>query len=359
MSAFAVKVVPITIEAHPNADALELARVADYRAVVAKGQFKTGELAAYIPEGAVLPAALIEEMGLTGKLAGSKHNRVKAIRLRGSLSQGICFKARPEWVVGQDVTAELGVEKYEPVIPPALAGEVYGLTPHERVHFDIENIKAFPSIFVEGEEVVFTEKMHGTFMMAVGLPSRLARETSDGHAPGDRFGVSSKGLMHKQLGIKHSENNINNTYIRAARENGLVEALPALAETFDQPVFVLGEVAGPGVQDLTYGQVAGKPILRAFAIVIGTRFVNDAELEHLSGLLGLARTPVLYRGPFSARVLAEHTDGKETVSGQELHIREGVVVTPVIERRHDDIGRVILKSVSEAYLLRKNGTEFN
>ena len=39
--------------------------------------------------------------------------------------------------------------------------------------------------------------------------------------------------------------------------------------------------------------------------------------------------------------------------------REGVVIRPHDERRHDIIGRVILKSVSDAYLLRKNGTEHN
>ena len=96
MSTFAVKVVPITIEPHPNADALELARVGDYRAVVKKGEFHSGDLVAYIPEGAVLPPELIEHMGLTGRLAGKDANRVKAVRLRGALSQGLCLACRPE-----------------------------------------------------------------------------------------------------------------------------------------------------------------------------------------------------------------------------------------------------------------------
>ena len=56
---------------------------------------------------------------------------------------------------------------------------------------------------------------------------------------------------------------------------------------------------------------------------------------------------------------AEHTDGRETISGRGLHIREGVVVRPCAERRHEALGRVQLKSVSERYLLRKGGTEYN
>jgi len=40
-------------------------------------------------------------------------------------------------------------------------------------------------------------------------------------------------------------------------------------------------------------------------------------------------------------------------------MREGVVVKPLFERYDDEIGRVALKSVSEEYLLRNKGTEFN
>ncbi len=53
------------------------------------------------------------------------------------------------------------------------------------------------------------------------------------------------------------------------------------------------------------------------------------------------------------------TNGKEAVSGEEANIREGVVIRPTEERRELELGRVILKSVSEKYLLRKNATEFN
>ena len=72
-----------------------------------------------------------------------------------------------------------------------------------------------------------------------------------------------------------------------------------------------------------------------------------------------SRRVMTHRGIFSKEALDEHTNGKETVSGKNLHVREGVVVRPVIERRHDEIGRVQLKSVSEKYLLRRGGTEFN
>ena len=71
MSTLRVTAEVLTVHEHPNADALELAQVGLYRAVVAKGAYRTGDAAVYIPEQSVLPAELIEELGLTGRLAGS------------------------------------------------------------------------------------------------------------------------------------------------------------------------------------------------------------------------------------------------------------------------------------------------
>ncbi|MGH3544523.1 MAG: RNA ligase (ATP), partial [Mycobacteriales bacterium] len=92
MATLRVTAEQLTIFPHPNADALELAQVGLYRAVVPKGVYSTGDYALYIPEQAILPDSLIAELGLTGRLAGSKKNRIRAIRLRGELSQGIVFR---------------------------------------------------------------------------------------------------------------------------------------------------------------------------------------------------------------------------------------------------------------------------
>ena len=87
------------------------------------------------------------------------------------------------------------------------------------------------------------------------------------------------------------------------------------------------------------------------------------EIENLTELFAklpkLSNVPVLYEGPLTCEVIAEYTDGMDTLNGQ--NIREGIIIKP-----HDDpflsfveVGRPILKSVSEAYLLRKSGTEYN
>ena len=79
--AFESRVYALRIEQHPNADRLELAAIGGFRCVVGKGSFVDGDLAAYIPEAAVCPDWLIAELGLEGKLAGSKKNRVDELQV--------------------------------------------------------------------------------------------------------------------------------------------------------------------------------------------------------------------------------------------------------------------------------------
>ncbi len=356
MAHFAVSVVRLVIEPHHQADALEIARVGDYQSVVRKGQFVTGELAAYIPEQAILPAPLLDAMGLKGKLAGSGGDRVKAVRLRGVLSQGLCYKARPGWVEGQDVTAELGITKYEPPVPTHMSGAVFSAGLDRCIRYDIENIKRSPDVLAPGEQVVYCEKIHGTWAQ-LGVMS-----LAHAHPEQGRLIVASKGFASQGLAfMPDAPDNAQNLYLRAARKLDLLNKLGPL----DRTVFVLGEVFGAGVQDLGYAASAGQDAtlgVRVFDVYEGEpgqgRYLDDADLDAFCETHGLERVPVLYRGPHSREALAEHTDGREAVSGQAAHMREGIVVRPVVERHDVTLGRVQLKSVSAAYLLRKNATEY-
>ena len=47
---------------------------------------------------------------------------------------------------------------------------------------------------------------------------------------------------------------------------------------------------------------------------------------------GIAQVPVLYRGPHDLVEMGKHRDG-ETVAGGGAHMREGIVITPTVERR--------------------------
>ncbi|MFJ3643171.1 RNA ligase (ATP) [Streptomyces sp. NPDC090108] len=354
MSTLRVTAEVLTVHDHPNADALELAQVGLYRAVVAKGVYRTGDTAVYIPEQSVLPGALIEELGLTGRLAGGDGNRVRAVRLRGELSQGLV--CRPDALAGVDLAraaaegtdfAELlGITKWVPPVPPTMSGEVER-APELLPWTDIENIQRYPDIFVPGEPVVLTEKLHGS--------ACLLTYTADG----DRVRVSSKGFGARSLALREDPRNL---YWRAVRAHGVAEAAARLCERLGaRRVGIFGEVYGAGVQDLTYGADGRRATLgyAAFDVAAeldGTvRWLDAAEL--LAGELPLA--PVLFSGPYDIARVTECASGRETVSGRELHLREGVVIRPAVERYSAVTGgRAIAKAVSPAYLTRKGGTEY-
>lgn len=389
MSTFAVKVRKIEILPHPNADALELAQVDDYRCVVKKDQYKSGDLVVYIPEAAIVPEWILKQYNFwnekenKGMLSGPEGNRVKAIKLRGELSQGIVIPVITDYPhslpygqcavrnehdedvfmnIGEDVAKWLGITKYEPPIPVHMAGEVFNAGSHLTVNYDIENFKAFPTVLQDHEEVVITEKLHGTFCQVVIVPEKDANENMF-HG---RILVASKGLGAQGLCFKANEQNETNVYVRALKASGLFDKLlnqfsVFFGENGPIPFFVLGEVYGPGVQDgFSYGNDLK---FRVFDMGYGyrgeQRYLNWNMVKENTKLLKVETVPELYVGPFSKEKMLELTSGKETVSGESKHMREGVVVKPTTERRDFNLGRVILKSVSEEYLTRKGGTEYN
>ncbi|MFE6224097.1 RNA ligase (ATP) [Streptomyces sp. NPDC057854] len=355
MSTLRVTAEVLTVHPHPNADALELAQVGLYRAVVAKGAYRTGDIAVYIPEQAVLPAALVDELGLTGRLAGKASDRVKAVRLRGELSQGIV--CRPGALAGVDLAraaadgtdfAEvLGITKWVPPIPPTMSGDVEA-APELLPWVDIENLHRYPGIFEPGEPVVLTEKIHGTACLLT-------------HVAGDgRTYVSSKGLGAKGLALREDPRNL---YWRAVHAHGLPAVAERLAARLGATrVGLFGEVYGSGVQDLAYGadarrEAIGYALFDVSAEIDGeVRWLDPAEVLE-PGEVPLV--PRLYEGPYDLDAVLAHASGTETVSGRAAHLREGVVVRPAAERYSPVTGgRAVAKAVSPAYLTRKGGTEY-
>lgn len=378
MATFEVKVVEVSIEPHDNADALEIANIKGYQCIVRKGEYQTGDTAIYIPEQALVPKAILQEMNLwddakgKGKLAGTHGDRVKAVKLRGKLSQGLLYPNKENLPVGTEVGEQLGIEKWEPVIPTQLAGKtvsVHGYT----LKYDIENIKNHPEVvdflIENGVEVQLTEKIHGTWCCIGFYPEPIHPEL---YGDGDVV-ITSKGLSKQGLVFKNEPyNNERNLYVKTYRDIFAavsdVMHIEHLVGHPNTPVFFLGEIFGRGVQDLTYG--FNDIQYRLFDIFVGYprenmggRYLTPVEIRELTELFetfpNLSHVPVLYEGPLTREVIDEYTNGMDTLNGH--NVREGVIIKPY--DRHDisfgELDRVILKSVSEKYLTRKGGTEFN
>lgn len=108
------------VNIHPNADKMEIATVlGGWHVCVKKGEFKAGDKAVYIETDSMVPRRPSFEFLF--KDAGTKERvKIKPVRLRGQLSEGILF--RPEALfdnvadlnIGDDVTEHLDIIKYEP-----------------------------------------------------------------------------------------------------------------------------------------------------------------------------------------------------------------------------------------------------
>ena len=341
MSTFEVKVYKAKVLPHPNADRLDLIQIGDYLSASRKGDIKDGDTVAYIPEKSIVPESLLEEIGLKGNLAGSNKDRVKASKIRDVVSQGLVYKM--DEPVGTDVKDKLGIIEYVPYIPSHMNGDVWDASPWT-IKYDIENIKRYPDTLIANENVVVTEKLHGTWCCI-------------GYHMGTPI-VSSKGLSMKGLSLKLNENNLSNVYVRTFRE--YENYLKTIHNGLDFNVFyVLGEVHGKGIQKKYYYGSAF-PIFRVFDVYVGTpldgRFLSWDEMHH-PRFDGFGKVPLLYRGGYDKEKITALKDGDSTVPNT-AHIREGIVIKSDPDRRDEMLGRVILKSVSDAHLTKQGGTEY-
>lgn len=334
--AWRVEVKQVTdIREHTNADTLELLYLDGWQLVVRKGQYSVGDLVSYFPSDSIIPERWLEEWDLTGKLSGTQKNRVRPVRLRGERSIGLVCHA-PEGVgVGEDVQEYYGIVRWEMPIPVQLSGKVTS-RPNGFVKYDVDNIENHSNPFSTDDQVVVTEKIHGT-------------NTAFGIVDGE-FVVCSRNY-----GLHEDE---NNTYWRVARGMDMEDACRSLHQCFPQDdIWIHGEIYG--VQDMKYGLNGGRLGFRAFDVRVRDDYMNFHQMSRLLGFLGVPVVPVFYKGQYHKGLL-DLADGNESVSGKEMHIREGIVIRAEEESKKLPNGdRKILKVVSDAYLYRKGGTEFH
>lgn len=217
------------------------------------------------------------------------------------------------------------------------------------INYDFLRVEQAPDAFEPGEMVSMTEKIHGSCCV-VGIVG------------GERVVTTKRSAKE---GVTLPEN--DGWYWQAARREGLHDKLATYcAETGVTDLLLFGEVFGPAVQDLAYGVGAGEMGYRAFDLYVrqmwGDREPTGppfaflgvdaffAAMDHL----GVPAVPEVYRGAYSADVVAAHTAGQSTLAH---HVREGVVIKPLVERAAPGLERLGLKSISADYLARSGATD--
>jgi RNA ligase (TIGR02306 family) len=317
MSTHRVEVLRLgAIEKHPKADSLGLARVSGFTCCVRLGEFKEGDLVAYIE-----PDMLVDSSRPGFEfLKGSERIRVR--RLRGIISQGLIVRAPEGAEPGEDVMTRLGVKRYEP--PLQCAGGESEAPPLGRwvPSYDVENWRRHGDLFREGEAVLVTEKIHGANARFCWHDGRLyCGSRNEWKSP-----------------------DTSNPWWLAARQNPWIEDFCRA----NPLVTLFGEVFGR-VQDLHYGLAPGEFGIRLFDALVGNEWLSWSDLPCRFPSLIERWVPILFEGAYSRALMEELAEGRSTIPGA-AHIREGVVVQPTRERREESVGRLKLKIVSNAYL---------
>jgi RNA ligase (TIGR02306 family) len=369
---------------HPNADRLSIIKLKGFSYQIVSGKledgshrYNPGDWVVYVQADSIVPDYILkdgfwDEKNNKGMLGGPDGNRVRPIRLRNVLSEGILLPVIKKMggnilynsvgdsshclQVGDDVSEFLGITKYEPVIPAYMDGEILYIGSYVSIpKYDIENVKKYPNVLTNDIGPFYiTEKLHGTFC-GIGFIPNLEHPDLISDGKGNSIVVFSKGFGASGLVFKDNENNAKNLYVKTLKETGIIDSIKQIGVSIS-PYFLFGEIFGVGVQDLHYSQKT--PTFRAFDFMDITGYM-DADLKYeFFKQLDIQHVPILDIVDTQEEV-SKYVDG-ETVVGNGENIREGVVVTPIREQRNDELGRVILKFVSEDYLNRKgkNLTEF-
>jgi RNA ligase (TIGR02306 family) len=327
-----------------GADAIECAVIGGWVVVVKRGEFKQGDPAIYIEVDSWVPHTLAPFLS-KGKepreYEGVKGEKLRTVRLRGQLSQGLLLPVKAisgyenivavedtdgayiPFAVGDDVTEVLGIKKWEPVIPAQLAGLVKGNFPSRIPKTDQERCQNLVAEIADvrdmGLAFEVTEKLEGSSMTVYLI---------DGE-----FGVCSRNLD-----LKRDE---GNTFWKVALETGLEEKLRSLGKD----IAFQGELIGPGIQKNIYGLTKHElHIFDVYDITAGA-YLDPMSRRNLVEELGLRHVPLI--SPAFALVTVEElldvADGTSKLANTR---REGIVF-----KQND--GGMTFKAISNEYLIKQ------
>src|SRR3989304_4992858 len=325
-----------------------------------------GDLCLYIPRDSILPEELERKIfGENSKIKLDKH-RVRTIKLRGIISQGLVVKPEEVGICakeGQDLTAKLGITKYE---PPEKLPSVYGtcnkikkryINSNFHKYTDISNIKNYPRVFEDGEEVYISEKLHGTSFRAGWVKNEtntLWKKIKKlfGQLPSHEFIFGSRNV---QLSYRNKNKYFydNNVYAKTAEKYDLKNKLK-MGEV------IYGEIVGHKIQaGYSYGCRPNETDFYAYDLMMDDKWVNSTDFRINCGARGIPIVPFLFIGPYSKEIVDTFTTGASMLCPTGQPIREGCVIKPLEEKINPYVGRLCLKSINPEYLLLKNNSDFH
>lgn len=346
----------------PDADQIERIKVLGWYVVTKKGQFNLSDKCIYIEIDSRLPDHPVFDFMRARKF------KVKTIKLRKQISQGICFPVdilsqfgyKGNYSIGEDVTEILGITKIDDYDPEETVNKtrkskniIYrylmryewfrklvnkagseGFPSNIISKTDETRIQSIPQVIADYKKhlIYITEKIDGSSATYFILPRKFLFKTKY------EFYVCSRN-------IRVSEFDKNNNFVKIAEKYKIKDTLINLYKN-NRHIAIQGEVYGESIQGNRYN-ISGVD----FAIFNIKDLKTDKYLEfddfiNLCDKMLIPHVPLLYSGTSfieSADQILEYAIAKSKLNNKVE--REGVVV----RCQHDT--RQSFKAVSNKYLL--------
>lgn len=342
------------IKAIEGADLICAYRVDGWWVVDQKNKYNVGDLVCYCQIDSWIPnsiAPFLSKGQEPREFEGVKGERLRTIRLKGQISQGLLlpittlksfitdYQQYHDLIEDDDVTDILGILKYEGPMNAQLAGLAKGNFPSFIPKTDETRIQSLGKNLVKWNEqqleVEISEKLDGS-SMTVFFRNNAQDETGNT--------ISEFGVCSRNLQLKETE---GNSFWRAARKYNLEEKLTEL----NLNIAIQSELCGSGIQGNKYKLTdIDFYVFTVYNIDTG-EYLTSYERIDLCKQLGLKHVPILgtmVLGDETVDSLLDKAEGKSVLNPKTE--REGLVFKCI------DYPSIHWKAISNRFLL-KNGDE--
>lgn len=269
-----------------GADRIVAYRINGWWVVDSKDKYEVGDYVVFCEVDSWIPhelAPFLSKGKEPREFEGVKGERLKTVRLRGQLSQGLILpvetglggypfirNAAKEQIIvhdGKDVTDALGIQKWERPIPAQLRGLIKGNFPSEIPKTDQERVQNIKIKEYVGPSYEVTEKLHGSSMTCF---------------------LDKNGEFHvcsRNLDLKFDE---NNAYWKAAIKFNVEGKMRAAGLA---GVAIQGELCGAGINGNNYNLGLDWFVFDVY--VVGEGYMAPKQRRTLINSLGLKHAPVV------------------------------------------------------------------
>jgi RNA ligase (TIGR02306 family) len=349
---------------------MELGFIGAWQSCIPINKFKIGDKVLYIPVDCILPADVENILFPPGSTVTLKKSRVRSIKLRGAMSQGmiedpVTLGLPPNIKVGTDVAKKLGITKYQPPRKNApsmmRARAKRHRNPDFKMYTDIGHFKYYHKFF-DGIKIWGTEKVHGTNFRAGWVKynaynwwRKIARALQ---IPGFLwdFAYGSHRVELTRKGKRAKGFYKENVYYMMAEKYELRELL-------HPGEVIYAEIYGWGIQKgYDYGCKEGEWKMVVVDVMIDGKYLDGPKAYQFCAMKALPYAPVLINDmPFDydkVNAIVNPPGNKSLLYPKLQRPIEGIVIKPMVETK-GYMGRAVFKWINDFYWLNKGNTDWH